>query len=557
MKVGKRIRHLQRYREIAVAFVRNGFGYVVNELGFPETFPFLRQGERRDIHKKSIGERIRLLLEDLGPTFVKLGQIASTRPDLLPADVISELVRLQDKVPAFTYEEAVGIIEEELGSPVSEVFAHFPRIPIAAASIGQVYRAALQDGTDVAVKVQRPHIQQMIETDLDILAELARLAESRLEWARNYRVRDVVEEITKALHAELDYTTEARQAEKFIAQCQQLEGVCVPHVYWDYTTRRVLTMEFLMGIKLSDREQLDKEGHSRTGIARKFAQIIFHQILIEGLFHGDPHPGNVLVLPDGTLALLDFGLVGRLSPEMKRQFATFVIALRNQSTNGVIRAISNMGIVPDEADLNALRVDVDEMREKYYETPLSRVSLGEAVNDLFTLAFRHRIRIPSEMTVLGKTLLTMEGVVVALDPSFSVFEVAEPYGRRLFRERLDPRNLVKKAIEEAPEFLDMLTEMPSGIRNIAAAMRKGKFKLEMNVPELGSFLKKMDMISNKLSFSIVLLSFSIVLVGLIIGASLASPDTVLWNLPVHEIGFVIAIIMLSWLLYSFFRSGRF
>jgi ubiquinone biosynthesis protein len=556
MKVSKGFRHLHRYREIAMAFARNGFGYVANELGFPEAIPFFRSGERRDIHKKTVGERIRLLLEDLGPTFIKLGQIASTRPDLLPPGIISQLVRLQDNVPPFSYSEAVHIIEEELGASIGELFAEFPETPLAAASIGQVYHAVLKNGTHTAVKVQRPNIQRTIETDLDILAELARLAENRLEWARNYRVRDMVEEITRALRAELDYSSEARQAEKFAIQCRKMEKVCVPQVYWEYTTRRVLTMEFLDGVKLSDTARLDQEGHDRSAIARQFAAVIFHQILIEGFFHGDPHPGNVLVLQDGRLALLDFGLVGRLSQEMKKQFASFVIALRNQSSTGIIRAISNMGIIPDEVDMNLLHADVDEMREKYYETPLSRVSLGEAVNDLFTLAFRHRIRIPSEMTMLGKTLLTMEGVVVTLDPAFSVFEVAEPYGRRLFKERIDPRNLFKKAVEEFPDFLDMLTELPSSMRTMASTVRKGKLKFEIGVPELGSFLNNMDRITNKLAFSIVLLSFSIIMVGLIIASSLAEPGTVLWNLPIIEISFGIAAFMLAWLIYTFFRSGK-
>lgn len=556
MKVGKGFRHLHRYREMALAFARNGFGYVASELGFPEVIPFFRHKEQQEIQRKTVGERIRLLLEDLGPTFVKLGQIASTRPDLVPASVIAELVKLQDEVQAFSYEEAVQIIEEELGQPVGELFQSFPATPIAAASIGQVYHVVLQDGTEAALKVQRPNIQRIIETDLDILAELARLAENRLDWARNYRVRDMVEEISKALRAELDYSLEGRQTEKFMVQCQKLEGICVPRVYWEYTTRRVLALEFLDGMKLSDRAALDRAGINRTELARTFSTAIFHQILIEGLFHGDPHPGNVLVLPDGQMAFLDFGLVGRLSPDMKKQFAAFVIALRNQSTSGIVRAVSSMGIVPEEVDMNALKADVDEIREKYYDTPLARVSLGEAVNDLFSLAFRHHIRIPSEMTMLGKTLLTLEGVLVDLDPEFSVFEVAEPYGKKLFKEKYDPRNLFKKALEEIPEFLEMVSELPASMKNMASTVRRGKLKFEIGTPDLGAFLSKMDRTANKLAFSVVLLSFSIILVGLIIGVSLAEPGTVLWNLPVLEISCVIAGFMLAWLIYHFLRSSR-
>ena len=556
MNVSKGFRHLHRYREIAVALARNGFGYVVSEMGFPEAIPFIGNNQRKDIQKKTIGERIRLMLEELGPTFVKLGQIASTRPDLVPASIISELVQLQDQVPPFSYADAVRIVEEELGASLGDLFMAFPETPIAAASIGQVYHAVLKDGTPAAVKVQRPNIQRIVDTDLDILAEFARVAEARLEWARNYRVRDMVEEISKAIRAELDYAAEARQAEKFQQQCRQLKDVLVPDIYWDYTTRRVMTMQYMEGISLSDRARLDREQIDKKALARQLTDLIIHQILIEGLFHGDPHPGNILVLPDGKLALLDFGSVGKLSQDMRKQFAFFVISLRNQSTSGIIRAISSMGIIPDEVDMVLLRADVDDMREKYYATPLSRIRLGEAVNDLFTLAFRHRIRIPSEMTMLGKSLLTLEGVVVSLDPDVSVLEVAEPYGRKLFRERYDPRNLYKKAIEDLPEFLEAASEFPSSMRSMLATIRKGKLRFEAGIPELGVFLRSMDKLTDKLAFSLVLLSFSLLVVGLIIGASLAPQDSVLWNLPILEISFVIAALLLLWLVISLWRSRK-
>lgn len=559
MGIGKKIRHLQRYREIATAFVRYGFGYMVKALGLPEmiSHPITRSEERRDISDKTIGERIRLFLEDLGPTFVKMGQIASTRPDLVPADIIAELEHLQDQVPAFPYEEARRIVEKELGRPLEEMFMEFHEIPFAAASIGQVHYAVLKSGKKVVVKVQRPHIQADVATDLEILVDLARLAESRLEWARNYRVREMILEFAKALTAELDYVKEARNAEKFAVQCADMPHIRIPAVYRDFSSRKVMTMEYIEGIKLSEKERLEKRGYDCKVIAQRYAEAIFQQVLIDGFFHGDPHPGNVLVLHDGNLALLDFGMVGQLSQQTKIHFASLIIALRNQSTNGVIRAISRLGLVADDVDMDALRDDVDGLREKYYRVPFSEISMGEAVNDLFALAFRHDIRIPSDLTLLGKTLLTMEGVVVALAPSISIFDVAEPFGRRLFKERLNPKEMAKHLAQSIPEYLGMLGEVPMKLVDLMSLVKKGKLQLQISIPDLELLLAKLDRISNRLSFSIVLLSFSIIMVGLIIGSSMGGQNTVLWSIPAIEIGFAVAAILFLWLIYSIFRSGRF
>ncbi|MFC4809467.1 ABC1 kinase family protein [Paenibacillus sp. GCM10023250] len=555
MSAGKRLRQLQRYRTIASAFARGGLGYFSHEVGLTDKIMFFRSDERKELLNKSVGERIRLLLEELGPTFVKLGQIASTRPDLIPADIVAELERLQDNVPPVPFADIANIIEEELGAPVGRLFRSFSEEPLAAASIGQVYEARLLDGTRVAIKVQRPGIQKIIDTDLDILADLARLAEGALEWARNYRLGEIVDELAHTLRRELDYNLEARNAERFLAQDQP--NIVVPEVYWDYSSKRVLTMAFVEGIKLSDRGQLERAGLDAGQLASRFATTILHQVLVAGLYHGDPHPGNVLALPDGRLALLDFGMVGRLNPGMKKEFVSFVIAMRNQSSKGVIRAISNMGVIPEDADLDALGADVDELREKYYKVPLNRIGFGEIVGDLFALSFRHRIRIPSEMTLLGKSLLTMEGVVTALDPSFSVFDVAEPFGKRLFLERLDPRNIVKGWLEDIPDLFDLLGEVPLSLKQLSRIIRQGKLRVEFVSPQADLLAKKLDRISNRLSFSIVLLSLSILMVGLIIGSALTHTQALIWRIPIIDIGFIAALFMFLWLIFAIFRSGRF
>lgn len=558
MDVGRRIRHFQRYREIVSAFVRYGFGYVVKDMGLAELVPMrMRWSDRTEPDRSSIAIRVRMFLEELGPTFIKLGQLASTRSDLVPPEFVEELRRLQDDVPPFPFEDVRRIIEEQLKAPLELLFREFTETPHAAASIGQVHFAVLQDGKQVAVKVQRPNVRKAVETDLEILSELSRHAEKRLEWARRYRLKEMTEELGAALLGELDYDRERRNAEKFAVLSEALPFIHIPAVYGELSSDKVLTMERVDGIKLSDRELLQLEGRPIGDIAGKLVTALLHQIVIDGFFHGDPHPGNILSMEDGRLALLDFGMVGKLPPETKAHFASFIIALRGKSTDGVIRAIEHLGLVPQDADRKALRADVDEMRELYYQVPLSEISLANSIRELLELARRHNIRIPADMTLLGKTLMTLEGVVTSLDPSFSILKAAEPFGRQLLLDRLNPARFAFSLGKRIPEIAEWLTETPAKLKELLAMAKQGKIKLELSIPEREAFLQKLDRIGNRLSFSIVLLSFSILMVGLIIGSAISRQHTMLWHIPAIEIGFAVAGVMFLWLIYSIFRSGRF
>ena len=553
------MRHIGRYRDIALALLRHGFGIVVEEIGFTQflTFPQRLFFEPKNEDAKTVGERIRLVLQELGPTFVKLGQIASTRPDLIPEEIVRELEKLQDRVPPFSFQEVRDIVQEELGDELDHIFPHFEEIPLAAASIGQVHRAVLRSGETVAVKVQRPNIAGVIETDLEILQDLAVLAEHRLEWAAKYNIREMVEEFSKSLRAELDYTIEGRNAEKIANQFRNDPTVYVPKVFWEYSTKKVLTMEYVDGIKLNEPDKLGQKGYNAKILAERLAKAIFHQIFNNGFFHGDPHPGNVLALPGEVIGFIDFGMIGRLTPEMKYHFSSLVIALMRQSTDGVIKAILRMGLVSDDVNMAQLRGDVEQLREKYYDVPLSRISIGEAVNDLFRTAFRHSIRIPADLTLLGKTLLTVEGVVEKLDPDFSIFDIAEPFGRQLLKERMHPRSVAETLWKRVSDYGELLADIPKQAKEIGTLIKRGKLSLEIGIPELDLVLKKLDRISNRLSFSIVLLSFSIIMVGVIIGSSLGRQSTLLWKIPAVEIGFGMATLMFLWLLYSILKSGRF
>ncbi|SDS71656.1 ubiquinone biosynthesis protein [Paenibacillaceae bacterium GAS479] len=612
MTLGRQLRHLQRYREIALAFARNGFGYFVRELGLMKLIPHWRSVESRHHSEvRTTGERLRSFLQELGPTFVKLGQIASTRHDIFPPDIIAELQKLQDKVPPVPFDEIKRVLEEELGAPLESVYRDFRKEAVAAASIGQVHYARLRSGEEVAVKVQRPGIRKTVETDLEILRNLARIAEHRLHWAKQYGAVELVEELSSSLTAELDYTLEGRSAERIAAHFTDRSNVHIPTIWWDLSTRRVLTMEFMHGIQLHDVHALEQAGYDLTEIAEAVANLILEQVFISGHFHADPHPGNVLVMPQApgnkhkhrrgdrsggasartsssnqepnsdrhsghdshpqsdaerdwdaasspapVIGLLDFGMTGRLTPGLKGHFASLIIALRRQSTDGVIKAIEAMGLIPDSVDWQELRRDVDHLREKYYQVPFSDISLGEAVTDLFHVSYHHRIRMPADFMLLGKALLTLEGVITSLDPEFSVVAVAEPFGKKLFLERLKPDRLAESAANYAAEYVDLLADLPSRLRSFGRLLARGKLPLELSVRDVDRMMQKLDRISGRLSFSIVLLSFSIIMAGLVIGSSVGRQPGLLSRFPVLEIGFTIAAVMFLYMIVSIFRSGK-
>ncbi|MDF2717484.1 MAG: hypothetical protein K0R28_4409 [Paenibacillus sp.] len=555
--IGRRIRHINRYRDIALALTRHGFGFVVEEM---DIFHLLSLPERMGwkaakTDRKTVGERIRHVIEDLGPTFIKLGQIASTRSDLIPPAILMELEKLQDNVIPISFHEVKQIAEAELGLELEQAFASVDAVPVAAASIGQVHIGTLHSGERVAIKIQRPGIGETIRTDLAILQNLAVLAEARFEWAKRFQLRNMIDNFGKSLIEELDYTIEARNTETLYNQSRHDARIRIPLIYEVYCTKKMMTMEYLEGTKLNQPELLRAKGYDPRGIAERLMQAVLHQIFIEGFFHADPHPGNLMVLPGEVIAFLDFGLIGRLTPDMKQHFAALIIALMRQSTPGVIKAVLRMGLVTKEVNVQSLRRDIDRLRDKYVGVPLSDISLGEAVNDLFDVAYRHQIRIPTDFILVGKTLVTIEGLVEQLDPDISILRIAEPFGRRLLLEQLRPGKISAWFKEELAEYGDLLLHLPKHLNEILALFKRGR--IEFAVPEFDKFLRKLDRIINRISFSIVLLSFSIIMTGLIIGSSLNRQASMLWNIPALEIGFIIAIFLFVWLIHSIFKSGRF
>lgn len=555
------MRHMARYRDIATAFTKNGFGYFVRELGLDRVFSLPRRllvNRDQNLEDKTVGERIRQFLEDLGPTFIKVGQLASTRPDLIPKDIRMELSKLQDHISPVPFEQVRKIIEDELEGEMEELFYSFEESPLGVALIGQVHEAVLPTGEKVAVKVQRPNVGKQVHIDLEILHEMAERAEKRLDWAKRYQVVDVVEEFKKSITSELDYEHEGRNADLMAKQFEDDPQVYIPEIYWDYTTKKVLTMEYVEGIKLNDQEGLAQAQCDNKWLAEKLVQAIFYQMFEDGYFHADPHIGNFFALPEENgIAFMDFGLVGRLSKDMQRNLASIVIAMTSQDTKKMTRAMKRMGVVPADIDEHEWEGDVDQFLIKYYDVPFSEISLGQSITDMFQIAHKHQIEVPSDFTLIGKTMPTLEGVVAQLDPDFSIITAAEPFGRKLIRDKYHPKRFAKEIYDQVDEYADVIEEMPEIVRELTALAKERKIPVELRIPALNYILSKMDRVSNLLSFSIILLAFSLIMTGIIIGSAIAGQGSVLWDIPALEIGFVIAVGMLAWMIYSIFRSGRF
>lgn len=555
--IQNRMKHHRRYQEIVNTFVKNGLSHMLFRLGLsdrPSSRKRLDDGTDENI--TDIGIKLRNALQSLGPTFIKLGQIASSRRDLVPEPIALELEKLQDDVKSFPYEKVKEIIERELDGSPENLFAEFNQAPLATASIGQVHVAKLHSGEEVAIKIQRPDIEGIITTDLEILHNLARFLDTRFEWARTYRIKEIIEEFSFSLKNELDYLLEGRNGERIAEQFTQDETIHIPRIFWEFTSAKVLTMEMVRGIKVNKYDELEEKGYDKKVIAARITDAILHQILDAGFFHGDPHPGNIYILPDNKVAFLDFGMVGSLSDDLKYYFSSLIINLRAGDTEGIIDTFNEWGLLEQVQNMSVLRRDIDSLQLKYYDVPLHHLSLGKVMLEVFSIAYQHRILIPTDIAILAKVILTLETILENLDPELSIMHAIEPYGKKLMLKRYHPINMTRKAWKRLVENVTIISELPKDIKEISTAMKRGKLHFDINIFDLQDILNKFDRIANRISFSVILLAFSILMMGLIIGASIVGQTTLLWRIPVIEIGSIVATLMFLFMVFVIIRSGR-
>jgi ubiquinone biosynthesis protein len=555
--LGRTYRHIQRYRQILTVLFKHGFGELVDTLKVEQYLDIgLNMISRK--HKKknesfSRADRVRMALEELGPTFIKMGQILSTRPDLLPVDFLNELGKLQDHVPSFEFTEAKKIIEEELDAPLDEVFEEFEEAPLASASIGQVHRARLLNGEEVVVKIQRPGIRKIIEVDLEIMLHLATLMERHLKGMEVHRPTRIVEEFARTLEKELNFSTEAGHMEQFSIQFVGDSFVYVPKLHGEYTTTKVLIMEYVDGIKASEIDQLDKAGLDRKEIARRGFDLIMKQVFVHGFFHADPHPGNIFILPDNVICYLDFGMMGRIGRDSRENFANLLMSIVRRDEAKVSEGLLRLMASDEELDRQLLERDVADFLGSHFYRSLKDLDLGKFLQQLLEMATKHHLTIPANLFMMIKALSTVEGLGRRLDPEFNAADQAAPFIRRIHMERLQPKRLASDIYNSGKELLNLINDIPGEVREILKQARKGRVKIEFEHRGLEPMMSTLDRISNRLAFAIVLAS-------LVVGSSLI----VLSNIPpkwhdipvIGLIGFLLAFLMGFWLLWTILRHGR-
>ena len=550
------IRSIKRYLNIVRVLSTYGFDQVLEMLGLADMVVRSRKlfrGSVPDIARLTAAERMRLALEELGPTFIKLGQILSTRPDVIPRAFVREFEKLQDNVPSFPFEEVLTQITGELGGPAEQFYAEIDPVPLAAASIAQVHRARLMTGEDVVIKVRRPGIVEVVESDISALMALAGLAERHLPGIELYDPVGIVREFARTIRREMDFSREAHTIEKFRDNFIKTPWMYFPRVYWEQTSRAILTMEYVAGVKVSDREKLFDQGLDVKLIARRGADSFLEMVLNHGFFHGDLHPGNVLILPDNVICLLDYGIVGRLDEDLKTFLTDILSAIVKRDMDEVVSLLLFAGDISDSLDIRALKRDLSNFIDGYYEIPLKEIEVGRMLMEFIEIITLYSIRISPDLMLLVKSLVLIEGMGRALDPGFDMVEHLRPFIVKAIRQKLSPLRVSRDIVQVLSSYINLARNIPRDLKEIINRINRNKFKIDLEHRGLDKFTADFDRSINRLSTSMIL-------AAIIIGSSIimqTDKGPKVMDFPVLAfMGYTVAGVVGLWLVYAIIRSGR-
>ncbi len=551
-------KNIKRLKQIVTILIKHGFYPLLERLHLTRLISI---SERLRVKKAMrMGEalpdaiRLRLALEELGPSFIKLGQILSTRSDLLPEEYTRELLKLQDEVPPFDFKNVVEIVERELKAPLAKLFQNVEEKPVAAASIAQVHRAVTTDGDDVVIKVQRPGIGEIISTDISVVMYIARLVERYMLESRLYSPVNMVEEFSAIIKKEMDFTLEASYMERFRKDFSGDSRVLIPRVFWGHTSKKVLTMESVIGIKVDNLDKLREEDIDTEDLAHLIADLFFKQVFEFGTFHGDLHSGNIFVLGPGRVAFVDFGIVGRIEKDMMENLADILIGIVKEDYELLTKVYMRMGMIPEDIDEMSFKREYHDLLQHYFGKPLKSAKFGEFLVDYVGLAARYNIRLPRDLLLLNKCIIELEGLARLLSPDIDILRASEPYAKRLVAKRISPSSIAGVAIDTLKEYRELAEKLPSHINQILKKMINDKFTIDFMHKGLEDFMGEMDRSSNRLTVGVII-------AALIIGTSLVlafGGGPSLFGLPILGIiGFTFAGFLGLWLAYQILKSGKF
>ncbi|MEK6262472.1 MAG: AarF/ABC1/UbiB kinase family protein [Planctomycetota bacterium] len=546
------LRNLGRTSEIVTVLLNHGFGDLVDRIGLRNFWYrwrrlFSRKPSEPVRHLKLV-ERVRLTLESLGPTYIKFGQVMSTRPDLVPHGMLNELKRLQENVPPFSSEEAVERVEHELGRPLAELFASFDRVPLAAGSLGQVHRAVNFDGTLLAVKIRRPGAVRNVERDLSLMHEIAVLIERHIAEARIFDPVGLVNHFARTIRRELNFAREGRTMDEFRRLFRQDATLYVPIVFWELTTEAVLTMEFIDGLRIDEAAQQESTGFVPADIAANGARIFMKQAFEFGVFHGDPHPGNIRIRRDGTICLLDYGMVGMLDERMREQLIDLLLAVSQQNVDAAVKLVLQLGESHREIDRPLLQVDMRDFVVNYYGIELERLNVGRMLSDFVGILSNHGIRCPGSLMLLIRALVTLEGIGRSLDPAFNLASHLQPFVERLVRARYHPSRMAERMWHESKQMLEYAHDIPRHINRTLRKLSEDDLRIQLEHRNLDHFILELERSSNRLAVGVVVAAL-IVASALILAGKVSS----VWiSVPMYVLSSLLAV----WLIFGIFRSGR-
>ncbi|MBI2541849.1 AarF/ABC1/UbiB kinase family protein [Candidatus Woesearchaeota archaeon] len=502
----KEVRDIGRFKQILAVLFEGGFEFLLSSINLKRYIPFAKRiaskvSKRRELKPE---ERLRMTLEKLGPTFIKFGQLLSVRPDLVPSEYSKELEKLQDNVPEFGFNETKSIIEKEFGKSIDQLFLHFEKKPIASASISQVHRAILKNGDKVAVKVQRPNVKQVMETDIEIMFYFANLLEKHVEKLKRFRPVKVVGEFREWTEKELDFRIEARNAKRFAENFKGSRTVHIPKVYDGLVGEKVLVLEFIEGIELHNVKEIRKKKIDFGKIIENSFDAIMTQVFVHGIFHADPHPGNIIIMRNGVIAFVDFGIVGYFDENLKNRCIDLLYGIVSQDEGLIMETFAGMGMESSELDGEQLKSDIGMVIQPMQNASIKDIRLSRALEEILDVAVKHNLRVPASFVLFGKTIITLEGVAIEYDPNFKLLETAKPFVEKLIAKRASPLYIWKTFANNMHKYRKFAEEFPEKAERALDKIQKGTIKVDIEDTDIKKLALEIDRSSNRVSYGLLI-----------------------------------------------------